>query len=122
VPPPSTQPQQQQQYDPTIHPTASFDTTDSAARPTSFARQGSLSGSAINHGRGMYTMNNSKACLPYVSNTVIRSAVTFAARGPLLFYISHPLSNATLISMLYILHQDGVNPCQRLLNRSLLVI
>jgi hypothetical protein len=53
---------------------------NSSSRPTSFARQGSLSGSALTHGRGMYTMNN-RSCLPYVSNTVIRSAVSFGTRS-----------------------------------------
>jgi hypothetical protein len=76
VPPPSST-NENHLYDPTVHPTASFDTIDSSTRPTSYARQGSASGDAINHGRGMY----SKHCLSYVSNTVIRSAVSFGTRS-----------------------------------------
>jgi hypothetical protein len=87
VPPPATTNNDNPLFENTIHSTASVDTTDSASRPTSYARQGSASGDAINHGRGMYTRSfmYNQSCLPYVSNTVIRSAVSLA-RGPSLLY------------------------------------
>jgi len=51
----------------TIHPTASYDTIDSKTRPTSMARQDSLSGSITNRGTFPMYVYHVCVCLPYVS-------------------------------------------------------
>jgi hypothetical protein len=120
VPPPSST-NQNPLHDPTVHPAASFDTIDSSTRPTSIARQDSSSGSTINHGRGTYTMNY-QSCLSYVSNTVIRSAVSIGTRSVSFQLLYSNILFHFQLFIYYVLLQDGVNPCQRLLIRSLLVI
>lgn len=51
-------------FDNIIHPTGSYDTIDSSTRPTTIARQDSLSGPIIN--RGTYSMNNYFSTISFI--------------------------------------------------------
>jgi hypothetical protein len=111
----------------TIHPTSSYDTIDSKTRPTSMARQHSLSSPIINRGTSpmysIYQPHTPRLCIRYciLLCTVCQQSMPalcirycipkclhFGARGPYLsssfisFFLTHDLSLFCLLQLLYI--------------------